>query len=321
MKTTLKLIIGLISLSGIQLTYADMNPYTIGTPLVQPTQTQTTTSTSTPVIQFMQPSQNTAATSPSLSSLGSLQTPPSPATQLANAQLSAAGAPAGGGSNAILQQIANNTQAIQTWLASPGGAGNASDPQQSGYTLLGNFSAQDTNLGTLLSQAQTNNPTAFPNLAPASLSTILSSKTPLALPYLASLNPDNPTDPWVLATNQAILNLAATQTEMGALHTLVNQSLNAQGSSNTLLQMNTPQLLRMLLIEQATNNAIAYQMLQRQNDQTLMQASNLALLAEQNKLLSDMNNTLETTQANTIRLISAVLQVKEALQGQAAGSK
>lgn len=128
---------------------------------------------------------------------------------------------------------------------------------------------------------------AQPELSPLSLAT--------HLPY-ASLMTEGlsqgaiPKDYWAPALNQALFDLSVNKPSMDSLKNAVLVPFNSENDNNASVlnwkkqvqQATNPDLLRMIVVQQAINNALLYQILQRENDQTLMQASQLRMLSELN---------------------------------------
>ncbi len=110
-------------------------------------------------------------------------------------------------------------------------------------------------------------------------------------PYLSSLTENLSSssisnDLWVPSVTQSLLDLSTNQQNMTDLQKVLLAPFTGTDWSQQVQSATTPQLLRMLVTEQAVNNALAYQVLQRENDQTLMQASQL-------RVLNEINNTQE----------------------------
>ncbi len=205
----------------------------------------------------------------------------------------------GGGQNAgLLQQIANNTQGTQNsnnnlltyWTqVAP------NDPllgTTSGYSSLSGLTQQETSLTTLQRNLGVLN---VPTLQAQSQDEGSPNPQKVSIPYLRDLTADTNANSttWTAAVNQALLDLSASTNAMQNMHQAVMAPFG--GQANWLSQVQTassPQLLRMLVVQQAMQNYMNYVALQRQQDQELMQAATLQLLAQLQDTMNQNTNTL-----------------------------
>lgn len=193
-----------------------------------------------------------------------------------------------------LQQIMMNTGTSQTadqqllnyWTIPP--TNDQLMGAVSGYSAVSNLSAQDSTAASLAKSAL-----ALPNVT---MNAGAAGSDPLNgisyLEYVNSASGNNPVNKvWNYAVNQAVFDIAASQKQMDAMHDAVVAPFGGQANWSAQVQSaSAPQLLRMLVVEQAMQNYMMYQSLQRQADQELMQAATLRMLAEVNNSISNAND-------------------------------
>lgn len=199
--------------------------------------------------------------------------------------------------NAVTQNMQNIDQQLNTYWTVPLTDQDYQTFQTvSGYSALANLNNSFATNNTI--QQNLSSSTNFASLTgnwennPTSLND--------SLPYLGSLTQgvvenSETNQLWIPAVNTALYDLSVNQSNMTAIGQAVNAPFGGQSSwSATIQSASTPQLLRTLVIEQAIQNALAYQMLQNQQDQEVMQASELAMLAA-------IHNDLQNSSAEEIR--------------------
>lgn len=122
---------------------------------------------------------------------------------------------------------------------------------------------------------------------------------------MSGASDDSQVDQWGPALKQALSNLTNSQNQMQALHEAVNAPFGGQSQWLSQIQTaSTPQLLRVLVMEQALNNYMAYQSLQRQQDQELLAAAQLRMLVEINRQMHKNSND----QYQQLRRIGAAIE-------------
>jgi len=130
-----------------------------------------------------------------------------------------------------------------------------------------------------------------------------------AIPYLSELTRDATANTvqygyWGPSVQNTLFDLSTSRPEIESLHQATLVPFGGQSDWQSQVQSaSTPQLLRALVVEQAIQNELLYQNLKMQQDQALMQASELRMLRETLQSIKMSNTEQASSQRRLVRAI------------------